>query len=83
MFLLYNAIKTNNIDLLQKLINNQNFKINDYIKTDTDKYIPLHLAVIYNNIEADKLLLDSNANINAIDYDDWTALHFACSHGHL
>jgi ankyrin repeat protein len=45
------------------------------------KCTPLHHAAKKGNLEAIQLLLDLKANIYAIDYRKWTALHYAGYNG--
>ncbi|XP_074651491.1 uncharacterized protein LOC141906167 isoform X2 [Tubulanus polymorphus] len=35
------------------------------------------------NYEVVRKLIDHEVDVTAVDYDDWTALHYACKHGHL
>lgn len=82
MSLLYKAISTKNLLLLQKIISEQKININQHTETHSIYFRrPLQLAVEHNNLEAVLLLLNNNADINIQDYDNWTALHLACRFG--
>ena len=48
---------------------------------DDGGYSSLDLAVINNNIEAVKLLLEYHCNINHVNQDSFTPLHSACRYG--
>ena len=54
----------------------------DIISRFTMKETPLHHAVIGNQIEAAKLLLDKGANPNSQNTFDMTPLHYAVASGH-
>jgi len=41
----------------------------------------LHIACARNHVDIACLLLRSNSNINAVDWDGWTPLHLACFKG--
>lgn len=43
---------------------------------------PLHQAVLEDNVEAVRLLLEHGAEVNKVDTDTWTPLHAACAEGH-
>lgn len=48
---------------------------------DDGGYSSLDLAVINNNIEAVKLLLEYHCNVNHVNQDSFTPLHSACRYG--
>lgn len=48
---------------------------------DDGGYSSLDLAVINNNIEAIKLLLEYHCNVNHVNQDSFTPLHSACRYG--
>lgn len=75
---IYEAISTNNNILLQKLISQQNFNIDENILFGDTYFLPLHLVVIYNNVDALLLLLQHGANVNVLNEYGRTALHRAC-----
>lgn len=70
--LLFNAIKNNNLNAIKEIINN-GFNINNSKLGIT----PLHMAVILNKIEAVELLLENQANHQALDDLGRTSLHMA------
>ncbi|WP_223844993.1 ankyrin repeat domain-containing protein [Orientia tsutsugamushi] len=49
---------------------------------NNDNYTALHYAVIYNQIEIIKIILEYNPNIKLQDHDGNTALHYAAAYGH-
>ena len=44
---------------------------------DEDGYTPLHLAVIAGNRQLIKFLLDKNADVNCLDYERHSVVHWA------
>ena len=68
---LYSAINDNDIDYIKKLIWDMNPDL-----TNSKKQSPLHLAVLNNNVELAKILLDEGASINQPDEDGNTPLHY-------
>lgn len=42
----------------------------------------MHQACLENSFEVIKLLLESGANINSLDEEEWTPLHAAVSMGY-
>lgn len=72
MSLLY-AIRYNNFDLFQTLLEQKDCNLNE---TDNLFNTPLHIAVMLNNVEMVKLILEKNVNVNAINYLGYTSLHY-------
>lgn len=68
---LFSAINDNDIDYIKKLI----WDVNPDL-TNSKKQSPLHLAVLNNNVELAKILLDEGASINQPDEDGNTPLHY-------
>lgn len=65
-----NAIKTNNIILFNKIIEEQ---------SDDDKYLPLETACFYNRLEMVKTLIEKGAYI----HDGFNSLAYAAEHGNI
>ena len=70
------------IETLNFLIEKGTEKDPNYISED-DSYgdAPLHYAVYRNNVEAARILLDNNADIDDVDNQKQTALHMAATNG--
>ena len=43
----------------------------------------LHFAAYLGDVDATKMLIEDNAEVNAVDDDKWTALHLAAEKGHV
>ena len=68
------AVSEGNLNLLQSSINSLQLTYN---VADENGYTLLHAAASYNQLEIIKFLLGQNSNINAIDNDGDTALHYS------
>ena len=75
LYLIRLVIKYDNISLIKILFDHDNKLIN---YKDNDENTPLHIAILYNDIKALKIILDYGANINSIDKNKNTPLHVAC-----
>ena len=64
------AIRNNNLELLKKLIDEQQ---------EDDRYLPLETACIYNRLEMAKTLIEKGAYI----HDDLNGLAYAAKHGNI
>lgn len=74
-YLLHDAVKTNNFDLVQKLILFGNWDINDFSNYDGT---PLHIAVKNRHtIKIIKYLLENGAKINVRDHYSRSPLFIA------
>lgn len=62
-------------DLVKSMIKSSNHLVNC---KDSDGYSPLHRAAYEGHTNIMKLLLDSDADMNALTEDGWTPLHSAC-----
>ncbi|AAF44362.1 ankyrin repeat gene family protein [Fowlpox virus] len=58
---LHNILKENNVDRLRELIESDKDVINMY---DSNRLLPLHIAIEHSDIEIVEMLLDNNAVIN-------------------
>eukprot|EP00026_Physarum_polycephalum_P013312 Phypoly_transcript_13698.p1 GENE.Phypoly_transcript_13698~~Phypoly_transcript_13698.p1 ORF type:complete len:307 (+),score=40.58 Phypoly_transcript_13698:91-1011(+) len=76
---LQTAVFRSNLGAVERLL--QEPDINLEIIEHNYKQTALHIASSRNFVEILNLLLESNANINAIDRDGWTPLHIACYKG--
>lgn len=65
-----NAIKTNNLNLFKKLIEEQQ---------EDDRYLPLETACQYNRLEMAKILIEKGAYI----HDGFNSLAYAAEHGNI
>ncbi|TNF69350.1 MAG: hypothetical protein EP298_04215 [Gammaproteobacteria bacterium] len=70
-------IRTGDLDEVKDLLSGQSINFNINGQT------PLHLAVMFNQLEIINYLLDHDADINARDRYDNTALFYAVLNGHL
>ena len=43
----------------------------------------LHIAAHLGDVDATKILIEDNAEVNAVDDHEWTALHWAAEKGHV
>ena len=67
------AVQTNNIKLLQDVIN-EGFDVNESVRTVQ----PLMWACRTGNLEQIKILLDAGADVNALSSEGMTPLDYAC-----
>lgn len=76
---IFNAIEKGDLDKTKELLEN-----NPKIATARDVYsrTPLHKAVKTGQIDAVKLLLEKDSDVNARDVFGWTPLHKAVMKGH-
>jgi ankyrin repeat protein len=81
---IYNAIRNNDLDLLQSLVNTVN-NIEDFKKThDFFGRSPLHMAIQSGHLPIVKWLISIGFCINSKDfYYGQTGLHYAVKYGHL
>lgn len=77
--ILFNPIRYNFIDQIQMLLQHDNNNIGLSIVEIKDKYskIPLHYAIISQNIEAIEILLKNNSDPKTTDKDGNNSLHLA------
>ena len=79
----FNSVEKNQLQHVQNMID-CGFDVN-VRNIHMDNRTPLHSAVCNRNIAIVEYLLKHGANINAVDCNNWTSLHFACfdRHGHI
>ncbi|MGE0206914.1 MAG: ankyrin repeat domain-containing protein [Candidatus Babeliales bacterium] len=71
-----------NPHVLEYLLNYQQFKFNPNTKTSEKKETPLHIACLFGYKKATQLLLEHNADVNALTENKSTPLHYLMSnHG--
>ncbi|WP_425377967.1 ankyrin repeat domain-containing protein [Spiroplasma endosymbiont of Polydrusus pterygomalis] len=83
---LISALSSNNVDIFNELVTNQNSKDKININESNKKmsnFTPLHFAVQKNQINFIKLLLSYGANVKATDKDGNIPLHIAAQNGNL
>lgn len=76
--------KFGTVEQLTKIIQMIGTSIVD--SNDINNYTPLHYCAIHGRVDILKLLIDSDANKNALTSEQtrkWHALHFACRYGNL
>ena len=79
---LHFATKQGHIEIVQKLLTDEQCKVKVDINAQTNILrTALHFAVLEDNLEIVKCLLESNADISIKDSKKWTALHLASQHG--
>lgn len=76
---LYYAISTDNIEIVELLIN-EGIRVN--YDNSNEKITPLHHASKFGNIEIVRLLLEHGAIVNSKDIKGKTALHYASDKGY-
>jgi len=80
VYTILDAINTNNVVKLRKLLKNANIDIDIPIDYD-DAFIPiLHLSIINGNIEVVQILIENGANINICDSYGDMPLHLAINY---
>ncbi len=62
-------------DCLEYLLNQGDYP--NQLTNDVDRSMPLHFAVLHNNVEAVKLLLKHRGNPNALDEEKNSPLHYS------
>ena len=69
--ILFNVIKYNYIKLLDVILKKESESIGISLLSYSDNYglYPLHYAIMFNNVEAIKLILKYNININELDFN--------------
>jgi len=80
------VVKNGHIEAVKLLVTNKNTEFKECINNEdffSEKYTPLHKAVINEHLDMVKLLLDNNANVNAKTTVDKTPLHFAIENENL
>ena len=68
---LFNAVENNNIELLEKLLQNKNIDVN---YGNFSGYTALILASICGNTHCVEALIKKGANVNIQNKNGWTAL---------
>ena len=43
----------------------------------------MHFAAYLGDVDATKMLIEDNAEVNAVDDEEWTALHIAAENGYV
>lgn len=75
------AVYFNKVDIVRLLLSK---KVNPNAVTKNEQLTTaLHIAASNNNEEIGKLLIEANANVNAIQATGETPLHFAAQHGNI
>lgn len=70
-----NAVTNGNLEIVKDFIEQEVVDVNQKDRL----HVPLLIhAVSGKHSEITKLLLDANASVNAVDQNNWTALHVAC-----
>ena len=84
---LHYAVETSNADIIREILNyaqelkEQKENIIDTI--DQYNHTALHLAVINNNLEVAKILLEKGANANAVDISFKAPIHYAVANNNI
>jgi len=74
--MLHAAIEAGDLSKLQKILKSSHVNINE---RNRSLQTPLHAAIAKENTEFVRLILQKNPEVNAIDKENWTPLHVACS----
>eukprot|EP00013_Stygamoeba_regulata_P022151 CAMPEP_0177667154 /NCGR_PEP_ID=MMETSP0447-20121125/21967_1 /TAXON_ID=0 /ORGANISM="Stygamoeba regulata, Strain BSH-02190019" /LENGTH=661 /DNA_ID=CAMNT_0019173357 /DNA_START=213 /DNA_END=2198 /DNA_ORIENTATION=- len=75
---LYSAMETSNVEAVESLL--QTHDINAPVRQGGTL---LHIACCSSTMDMVSFLLAKNANVHALDVDQWTPLHCACRRGDL
>lgn len=77
MFQIFEAIESNNLNLLEELIKTQTYDINMIVNYKWECESPLHFAVRFNHVDCIALLLLNGTDINVRNVQGETPLHRA------
>ena len=68
-------------------------EMKEYLRSEFEKKIDtlqrnegqsyLHFAAYLGDVDATKMLIEDNAEVNAVDDEEWTALHIAAENGYV
>ena len=67
-------------------------EMKEYLRSEFEKKIEtrkhgeetyLHFAASLGDVDATKIFIADNVEVDAVDDEEWTALHWAALHGHL
>lgn len=75
---IHKAAKTGDMDQLKKILDERPTLVNSQ---DKDKMTPLHHAIDAGNLKAASMLIDSGADVNAVNFKTETPLHIAAYEG--
>jgi ankyrin repeat protein len=75
---LNDAIKTEDLTCLAKIMSKENFNLN-YI--DKNGQSPLHMCCAVGNLDMIRILIDNGASINLINRDGFYPIHIASYYG--